>query len=177
MTPDQKVEFIDGEVVMHSPARNSHLIVTLNISRLLSVYVDLNKLGELRIEKCLCAFPRNDYEPDLVFFGPEKSAGLTPETMKFPVPDLIVEVLSPSTEARDRGVKFEDYALHGVAEYWIVDAEARTVEQYLLSGEIYKLELKSHSGHLVSRVIEGFRAPIKAFFESDANLAALRDLV
>ncbi len=43
---------------------------------------------------------------------------------KFPAPDLIVEVLSESTEANDRGIKFEDYAAHGVVEYWIVDPMA-----------------------------------------------------
>ena len=51
-----------------------------------------------------------------VFFGPDKLASLSPDTMKFPVPDLAVEVLSPSTEVRDRGVKFEDFASNGVAD-------------------------------------------------------------
>ena len=53
---------------------------------------------------------------------------LTPDTMKFPVPDLAVEALSQSTEARDRGVKLEDFSSHGVAEYWIIDADEMIVE-------------------------------------------------
>ena len=74
MSDDQKVEFIDGEVIMHSPARNRHLAAKLNLTRLLSAFVDLHELGIVRDEKCLCVFPRNDYEPDVVFFGPEKAS-------------------------------------------------------------------------------------------------------
>ena len=103
MTPEMKVEFIDGEVILHSPARNQHLDVTYNVATLVGSYVRLKNLGEVKIEKCLVVFPRNDYEPDIVFFGPAQAATLKQDTMRFPVPDLIVEVLSESTEERDRG--------------------------------------------------------------------------
>jgi len=177
MTPEDKTEFIDGEVVMHSPARNAHLDVTSNLSQLLLLHVRKHKLGEVKVEKCLCVFPRNDYEPDIVFFGQEKSGGFTPETMKFPIPDFVVEVLSESTEARDRGVKFEDYAAHGVAEYWIVDAENQSVEQYLLKDGDYALEMKATTGEIRSRAIQGFAAPLRAFFDPDENLAAVTSLL
>lgn len=174
MTPEQKVEFIDGEVVMHSPARKRHLDATALLSRLIGTFVSLRGLGTVQIEKCLCVFPRNDYEPDLVFFGKEKSAILRPDTMKFPIPDFVVEVLSESTEARDRGVKFEDYAAHGVGEYWIVDTGGETVEQYLLRENGYQLHVKSANGTLTSEVIEGLTIPVRALFDESANLAALR---
>ena len=134
-------------------------------------------LGEVRDEKCLCVFPRNDYEPDVVFFGHEKSAAFTKQTMKFPVPDLAVEVLSDTTEQRDRGVKFEDYEAHGVREYWIVDAEAESVEQYVLEEGVFRLLLKSGSGDIESRVVTGFRIPIRAIFDSATNLETLRRLL
>lgn len=174
MTPEQKVEFIDGEVVMHSPARKRHLDATALLSRLIGTFVSLRGLGTVQIEKCLCVFPRNDYEPDLVFFGKEKSAILRPDMMKFPIPDFVVEVLSESTEARDRGVKFEDYAAHGVGEYWIVDTGGETVEQYLLRENGYQLHVKSANGTLTSEVIEGLTIPVRALFDESANLAALR---
>jgi Uma2 family endonuclease len=174
MTPSEKVEFIGGEVIMHSPARNGHLDTTKHILQLLDVHVRTNDLGEIKSEKCLCVFPRNDYEPDVVFFKKETAVDFQEDTMKFPIPDLIVEVLSESTEARDRGVKFEDYAAHGVGEYWIVDAEKGVVEQYLLNDGEYFLEAKNSSGEILSRVIAGFRAPVRAFFNTEENLAALR---
>jgi Uma2 family endonuclease len=177
MTPEQKVEFIDGEIIMHSPARNVHLDVTGWIFVLLHSYVAQQRLGSVKAEKCLCVFPRNDYEPDIVFFGQEKSAALNTDTMKFPIPDLAVEVLSESTAARDRGVKFEDFEAHGVKEYWIVDAEAQFVEQYINQGDTFELTMKSHTGDLRSTAVPGLVLPVSAFFSAEANLAALRGMI
>ena len=177
MTDEQKVEFIAGEITMHSPALNRHLVATMQLAILLDTYVKIHKLGVVRHEKCLCVFPRNDYEPDIVFFGPNKAATFVPVTMKFPVPDFIVEVLSESTEHRDRGVKFEDFEAHGVGEYWIIDADSESLEQYLNENGAYRLLLKSGSGEISSRVVEGFRIPIRAIFDSDENLTALKKLI
>ena len=177
MTPNQKIEFIEGRVVLHSPARNRHLDATGRIYKLLDTYVALHLLGQVKLEKCLCVFPRNDYEPDVVFFGLDKAARLTADTMKFPVPDLAVEVLSPSTESQDRGVKFEDFASNGVAEYWIVDADAQLVEQYLLERGEYRLALKSGSGTIACQAIRGLQFQIEAIFDPRKNLEAVRQLM
>jgi Uma2 family endonuclease len=177
MTEEQKVEFIEGEVVLHSSARNVHLVVRSHIEKLLHTYVAIHGLGAVRGEKCLCVFPRNDYEPDVVFFGRAKAAQLEPDTMKFPVRDLAVEIPSESTAARDRGVKFEDCEAHGVAEYWLVDAEAEWVEQYLLRGGRFELALKSGTGEIASPAIPGLRLPLRAFFDAAENLATLRMLM
>lgn len=174
---DEKVEFIGGEVVVHPPSRNSHLIVRSHIEMLLSTYVRIHALGEVRGEKCLCVFPRNDYEPDVVFFSPAKAAAFSAGTMKFPVPDLAVEVLSESTATRDRGVKFEDYESHGVVEYWVVDADAECVEQYVVRDGRFELALKSGTGEIASPAIRGLRLPIRSFFDAAANLAVLRELM
>ena len=97
ISDDQKAEFIDGEVILHSPARNKHIVVRQHLEKLLHTYAALQSLGHVLGEKCLCIFPRNDYEPDVVFFGPEKTAELTGDTMNFPILDFVVEVLSDST--------------------------------------------------------------------------------
>lgn len=179
MTDAQKVEFIDGEVVMHSPARNRHLSAKLKLAKLVDTFVEKHALGIVRDEKCLCVFPRNDYEPDIVFFGPEKANHFHSNTMKFPVPDFAVEVLSETTERFDRGVKFEDYEAHGVQEYWIIDpTEGReTVEQYVLEDGSFQLRLKSGSGEIASQVISNFRIPIRAIFDTKENLAALKTIL
>lgn len=178
MTLEQKVEFIDGQIILHSPAKNRHLDVTLQLATLLKSFVSLHQLGTVKVEKCLCVFPRNDYEPDMVFFSREKAAALKPSTLKFPVPDLVVEVISPSTEERDLGVKFDDYAANGVSEYWIIDSESSSLEQYVLdANQDYRLVLKSSSGKLQSDVITGLGLEIEAIFDEQKNLAALRDLM
>lgn len=122
MTPEEKIEFMVGEVVLHSLARMRHLQATKFISSLLDAHVRASGARIALVEKCLCVLPRNDYEPDVAFFGREKAESFGPDPMKFPVPDFVVEVLSESAEARDRGVKFEDYAANGVREYRVVGA-------------------------------------------------------
>lgn len=177
MTEEEKSEFINGEIVMHSPANARHLLVKDRLHRLLGPYVEVHRLGAVFGEKSLCVFPRNDYEPDVVFFGPEKAALIEPVTMKFPIPDFICEVLSDSTEARDRGVKFRDFEAHGVGEYWLVDPEREFVEQYLPRDGAYELALKSGSGEVASAVVAGFRIPIRALFDDAENLGVLRAIL
>lgn len=177
ITPEHKWEFIQGEVIMHSPALNRHLLATKQLYDLMSAYVRMKKLGEVHIEKAMTCFPRNDYEPDISFFGLTKARLTGPDTLRFPIPDLIVEVLSPSTEARDRGIKFQDYALHGVAEYWIIDPVAESVELHHLAGETYPPAERQTDGVLCSDAIAGFEIPARAVFDEAENLRVLRAIV
>lgn len=177
VTPEQKWEFIQGEVVMHSPALARHTMAMQRLYDLLRAYTRLRKLGAVYVEKAMTVFPRNDYEPDVCFFGPAKSALISPDTLKFPIPDFIAEVLSPNTEQRDRGVKFQDYALHGVQEYWIVDPMTETVEPYRLQGEIYAPVPRQKDGTVASDVVPGFEIPVRAIFDEEENLAALRRML
>ncbi len=72
MDEHTKAEFINGEVVVHSPVRRKHWKITDLLSSLLSIYVPINKLGVIGTEKVMIALTRNDYEPDIVFFNAEK---------------------------------------------------------------------------------------------------------
>lgn len=173
ITEQQKAEFINGEIICHSPVKNRHAVASDNLYRVISSYVIAKKLGKTKHEKVLIKLTRNDYEPDVSFFKKEKSEIFTKSLMFFPIPDFIIEVLSESTEKNDRGIKFEDYALHGVGEYWIIDAEEEFVEQYILHDTKYVLFLKSNTGTIKSFEIEGFEIPIKAIFDEDENLKIL----
>lgn len=144
--------------------------------RRVSAFVRVNDLGLVRHEKAMTSFPRNDYEPDVMFFGTSKAALIDADTLRFPIPDLIIEVLSPSTEARDRGIKFQDYALHGVAEYWIVDAVAGSVEAHRLGGHVYPAADRQTDGLLTSDVIPGFEMPVRAIFDEEENARVLRSI-
>ncbi len=115
----------------------------------------------------------------MLFYGREKAALLQPDQMKLPAPDLVVEVLSPSTERHDRSIKFEDYAAHGIAEYWIIDPVAQTVEQHTLPAggtEYQTVGVWSGDTEIVSTVVPGFHLPARALFDRQANLAALATL-
>jgi Uma2 family endonuclease len=173
MDESQKQEFINGEVIMHSPVKFKHERASTLFCRIAGAYVDKHGLGLVTHEKILICLTRNDYEPDVCFFSKEKAQKFEPDQMKFPAPDFIAEVLSDSTEANDRGVKFDDYAAHGVREYWLIDPDNRIVEQYDLADDAYALRLKLNGGMLQSRVIEGFEIPLPAIFDEAENLAAL----
>lgn len=172
-----KIEFINGEIVMHSPVRREHNEATGLLYQLINVHVRKNKLGFVGFEKIMTTFTRNDYEPDIVFFNTEKSKSFTKKQVLFPVPDFIVEVLSDGTKDKDRGIKFTDYENHKVGEYWIIDAEKEVLEQYLIVNGQYELNLKSSNGLVKSQVIEGFEIPIKAIFDEEHNLEAMQNLL
>ena len=162
---NQKVEFINGEAFLHSPVKNQHWVACTRIGARLSIYVDERKLGIVGVEKVLIHCTRNDYEPDVVFFASEKARQFKPDQMLFPPPELAVEVLSESTKENDYGIKFTDYAHHGVSEYWIVDPANQSVEQYLLKEGTFFLHQKlTESGILKSRVVKGFEMEIQSIF-------------
>lgn len=180
LTPEVKAEFINGEIVMHSPAKRRHLRPNKRLFTLLEAWVELNELGEVDTEKALIALTRNDYEPDICFWGPEKADTFEDDTMRHPAPDLAVEVLSKTTEQRDRGIKYDDYAAHGVQEYWIIDPYAQTVETFLLDREFMAYEATGTltvKDLLRSQVVVGFEVPVRAIFEQEAFQEALRQLV
>ena len=174
---NKKMEFINGEIIFHSPSPLCEAKAFGNLLNLVSTFVSKNKLGEITFGKTLISLTRNDYEPDLCFFGNEKANNFKRNQTRFPAPDFIVEVLSDSTEKNDRETKFQDYAAHGVQEYWIIDAEKETVEQYFLQNEAYELLLKAKDGKIESVVLPKFKIPIQAIFDEQINLTTLTKLI
>jgi len=164
ITEQEKAEFINGETIVHSPVVKFHNEVNLNLGMIINAYTTEHNLGFVGIEKILLQFERNDYEPDLCFFNKKIAVTFTKDQMFFPVPDMIVEVLSKSTEKRDRGIKYDDYESHGVKEYWIVDPDKELVEQYINKNQQYELMLKSNSGNVGCFVLKGLTIPIETIF-------------
>jgi Uma2 family endonuclease len=160
-----KAEFINGEIVLHSPARMRHWDVSMKLSSLLHIYVVTNKLGKVGVEKVMIRLTRNDYEPDICFFAKDRADTFTPDQALFPAPDFVVEILSESTEKIDRGIKFIDYAAHGVTEYWIIDPVKNTIEKYTLQAGEYLLEAKlATEGRLHSGIVPGFVVDLSELF-------------
>ncbi len=177
LSPGLKAEFINGEIIVHTPATARHTLARMNLSLLLNTHVRLHQLGLVLDEKALVTLTRNDYEPDVLFYWPDKAAGIEPGQLIFPAPDFIAEVLSETTAKRDRGVKFRDYAAHNVPEYWIIDPQIEALEQYELTKAGYELRLKSGSGAVRSLAVSGFEIPIRAIFDAEENLRLLRQMI
>lgn len=180
VTEDVKAEFINGQIIIHSPVKKRHWKVSDLLSTLLSVYTRLKKLGQVGTEKVMISLTRNDYEPDIVFFSKEKADAFTDDQVLFPAPDFVVEILSPKTAATDRGTKKEDYAFHGIREYWIIDPVKQRIEQYILPNggtEYFPAKVHQYGGLIESVAIPGFDIPVNAVFEEAANLEALQELM
>jgi len=176
ITEDTKAEFINGHVIMQSPASYSHVNAVKLLLTLLHTHVVRHGLGYVGAEKMLIALPRNDYEPDVCFFGKAKAAQLKPDQLKFPAPDFIAEVLSPTTEKLDRGIKFEDYAANGVSEYWLVNPTLEQVEQFALRDGRFRPTGIYGDGEIKSHAVEGFAIPVRAIFDAQVNLRVLGKL-
>ena len=174
--PSMKAEFIDGEIIVHSPVVKMHNDISINLSSIFNIYNLTHKLGFLGVEKIMCRFTRNDYEPDFCFFLSEKHPDFRNDQTIFPVPDFIVEILSKRTEDRDRGVKFQDYQMHGVTEYWIIDPDAETIEQYINKDDQFQLTSKSSDRVITSVVFHGLTIPNKAIFDGKASFEFIKTL-
>ncbi len=182
----EKIEFINGRIMYAMSVRNNHAMVTELLASLLSPFVRVHGLGRVGIEKCRIALTRNDYEPDVCFWRSEIANSFTPRQAEFPIPDFVVEILSDATAERDRTIKFDDYAAHGITEYWIIDPDTETLEQYALAPSsesndagngTYQLVMKSTNGVVKSIAVQGFDIPIRALFDGAENLATMRRLL
>ena len=177
VSPDVKAEFIEGTIIVHSPVRSRHSQVLKFIIKFLDEFIEENKLGSIGYESNMCRFPRNDYEPDFCFFDKHTSKIINDDTTIFPIPQMIIEVVSPSTEHLDRGVKFTDFAANGVKEYWIVDGTTDTIEQFILRDNEYFLEKKHDVKSIIaSPVLTGLSVSADIFFDKTANRAAIKNL-
>ena len=121
-------EIIDGEhYVTPSPVIRHQLIVG-SLHYLIKGYLRQNDLGEVFLSPLDVLFSDFDIvEPDLIYVSRERWSVLTTKNLRG-APDLVVEILSPGTRGRDRGIKRKLYERFAVKEYWIVDPEAEIVE-------------------------------------------------
>lgn len=121
-------EVIAGELVVAPAAGVRHQRTVTDVAVLLSTFVRAHDLGEVFVGPVDLLFAEGDYlEPDVVVVLHERLHLLSDRGIEGP-PDLVIEVVSPSTAARDRGPKLERYRHYGVPEYWIVDGDARSIE-------------------------------------------------
>jgi len=132
-------EFEDGEVIAMVSPHGRHQELLLILGAELRAHNAKNKLGKiwLEIDVHLPSVQRV-YIPDLVFLGAEHLDRYSKEDGKIhDLPDLVIEVLSPSTKWRDRTTKKNVYEQAGVTWYWMVDADDLTVEECKLTPDGY----------------------------------------
>ena len=129
-----RYEVIGDELVVTPSPTLRHQRIATRLLVALHQFVEADDLGEVFPAPCDVLFADGDYfEPDIVFVSKSRQHLYSDRGIEGP-PDLVIEILSPSTAARDRGIKLDRYRLFGVPEYWIVDPDARRIEVWDIAG-------------------------------------------
>ena len=124
-----RYEAIDGELYVTPAPSSRHQEVSMALAVGLHGILVAGEHGRLFHAPYGVKFPSTGegVQPDLVFVSGTRRDIVRPAQIEG-VPDLVVEILSPSTAGRDRGVKRKLYERQGVREYWIVDADAGAID-------------------------------------------------
>ncbi len=133
----KRYEVMDGELYVTPSPSPLHQRLSKRLQRQLEDYFEARGLGEVFNAPLDVILGRHDIvEPDLLVVG--DPAQISTRGIEG-APRLVIEVLSPSTRSRDRGLKMRRYAERGVAHYWIVDPEARTIECLRLEAGAHRI--------------------------------------
>ncbi|HEX7052040.1 MAG TPA: Uma2 family endonuclease [Longimicrobiales bacterium] len=126
-----RYEVIAGVLHVTPSPRSLHQLIAVRLGQLLNGFAEDHRLGWV-FGPVDVLFAEGDYlAPDLVFIRRDRREIISDRGIEA-APDLVIEILSDSTARRDRGLKRERYALYGVAEYWVVDPDARTIDVHRL---------------------------------------------
>ena len=162
---DKRYELHDGDLVVVPAPKEQHQDTVGTIFIALSLFVRRLKLGRVYVAPFDIVFSNHDVvQPDVIFVSNERAHVITPDNIQG-APDLVIEVLSPSTAHRDRTFKRALYSRHGVGEFWLVDTEARTIEVLLLGSDGYETVATYGAGEvLTSPTLTDFTLKIDDIF-------------
>jgi Uma2 family endonuclease len=128
-----KADLINGVMIVATPASYTHERLFGFLMTFLNLYVEERGLGVILGSRSLVEVgPRSGYEPDLCFVAQGRLDIINEDSITGP-PDLVVEIISPSTRRVDAYTKKEGYARLGVPEYWLIDPDNHAVAFYRLA--------------------------------------------
>ncbi len=165
---EERYEVIGGELLMAPAPRPYHQDVCAQIFLSLREFVKKNELGKVYFAPIDLILDReNIVQPDILFVS-EKNREIIKERGIFGVPDLIVEVVSPSTFVRDTEYKKNLYERFGVKEFWLAFPNDRVFQVWSLTDKGYELySYAEEEGKVSSKLLEGFELDIRDVFEVD----------
>ena len=139
---DNLYEILKGELVVQTSPNRVHQRCSIRLSVILSLHATQHELGEVYTAPFdVILDPENSdpeilVKPDLLFVSKDRLQIITEENVQGS-PDLIVEILSPSTANTDRDRKSRVYQEAKVSHYWIIDPTAQTLEEYIWQSNGY----------------------------------------
>jgi len=157
-------EIVDGEVYVAPSPLSSHQRILGNLAYAFWKFLEAHPLGELLVSPMDVILSAHDVlAPDLLFISNEHRDYV--QDWVRGAPDLVIEILSPASKVRDRGIKSKAYARYGVREYWIVDPTAEVIEVYRLTERGFELAAKRAKDAVVETpLLPGFCLLVDSIF-------------
>lgn len=163
---ENRYELIDGELYMAPAPSWEHQESTVNLVSILRAFVRANELGRVVASPIDVYLSNEDvFQPDIVFVSVER-LNLIRSSGVHGAPDLVVEVLSPSTERIDRTLKAERYAMFGAKEYWQADPIAKTITVLRArNGAFERTGVFTEGMTVETPLLPGLRVDVSAVFD------------
>ena len=164
---DKRYELLNGDLMMVPAPNRKHQWVLGRLHIELGRFTQEHGLGEVYVAPFDVVLSDTDVvQPDLLFISRAREHTITDENVRG-APDLVIEVLSPSTADRDVGCKHDLYSRHGVLEYWIVDPMARTVAVHRQrDGRLELAGTFGRRGSLATALLPGLELELDDIFAS-----------
>lgn len=158
-------EIVQGVLVMSPAPQFRHQRLIVRLTTYLSTQIIEQQLGEVIVSPFdVVLTPQNVFQPDLLVVLNEHLDRIQ-ERCLMGAPDLVVEIISPSSKLYDRVNKHMAYEQAGIPEYWLVDPHAQSIEVFALEGEKYhSLGIFKGEQTLPSRIVPHMTTPVVSFF-------------
>ena len=163
---ENRYELIDGELYMAPAPTWEHQESTINLAAMLRHFVRVNGLGRVVASPIDVYLSEEDvFQPDIVFVSVER-LDIIHSSGVHGAPDLVIEMLSPSTERIDRTLKAERYAMFDVKEYWQADPIAKTITALRLrDGAFEHAGIFTEGMAVETPLLPGLRLDVSAVFD------------
>ena len=160
----RRYEVVEGDLCVSPAPKTRHQRIVLHLSLLLGRAEEAGYGIALPAPTDVYLDDANVVQPDLLFVRQERAAIVVEDDVRG-APDLVAEVLSSTTRARDLGAKLRVYARFGVGVYWIVDPQAETVTVFEPGGGGYEQRaLLARSDTLACHLFPGIEVPVASVF-------------
>jgi Uma2 family endonuclease len=162
---DKRYEILDGELYVVPAPNIRHQEISIRLSTILFQHVRRQKIGRVLEAPCdVVLSEENVVQPDILFVCTER-VDIIGEMNIRGAPDVVIEILSPATRAKDLEIKRKIYHGFGVKEYWIVDLDAATAEVLICSESGYvSAGVYGKSQHLSSPLLPELNLPLDEVF-------------
>jgi Uma2 family endonuclease len=173
-TPDDgnRYEIIGGELIVSPSPNLRHQDVVGDLHVLIRAHLRSapQPLGKVVLSPFdIRLSPHDIVVPDLLFIRQDRLDLLESGRYAMGPPDLVVEVISPSSRKSDPGAKLQPYARSGIPEYWLIDPATRQFQLFVVRAGRYEDTAPADDGRLHSEVITGFAIDPAALFAGVAS--------